>query len=73
MTNGDLRNLFSFPDDDALAKLDNATGFELVCRECGAVWEVFMRGHSITRGSINALLAHAESHKPGRPGIRRIG
>lgn len=64
-----LRKAFSFPSNEELADQDECV---VTCRECGAEWEVVMLNHAFTRGTVNSLLAHGQSHQPGRPGMRRL-
>jgi len=66
----DLVYLFSMPTPEVMQELDEVT---VVCKTCLAGWAVTLTvDHAIHRGTVNALLAHARSHQPGQPGMRRI-
>lgn len=66
----DLVNLFSMPSREEMEQLDEVV---VACKECGGSWAVVLTvDHAISRGTCNSLLAHARSHQPGAPGMRRI-
>lgn len=65
----DLPTYFSLPDAATFNQVDE---IEVRCKECGRGWAVILDNHAINRGSAIALIQHARSHIPGKPGIRRL-